>query len=266
LEVFVMNSPFPGVDPYIESQHFWPDFHASFLLYWRNALRDLLPDHYEARIDEQVSLVETHPRRRAHRLDPDVAVTRGQQPGAGPAAPAQEGVAVLEPVTIPWALVDEHTERHLEILHRPDRTLVAVLELLSPANKEEPGFSAYRAKRNALVQQPVHLVNVDLLLLGNRLPLSAPLPRGDTYALVSRADRRPDCEVYAWTVRQPLPAIPIPLLAPDPDVRVDLGAVFAATYRRARYDRSLDYTAEPPHALAPADRDWARQQVRAARP
>jgi hypothetical protein len=25
-----MKSPFPGVDPYIESQHYWPDFHATF--------------------------------------------------------------------------------------------------------------------------------------------------------------------------------------------------------------------------------------------
>ena len=36
---------------------------------------------------------------------------------------------------------------------------------------------------------------------------------------LSRADRRPDADVYAWTVRDPLPSIPIPLLPPDPDVR-----------------------------------------------
>jgi hypothetical protein len=55
-------------------------------------------------------------------------------------------------------------------LHRPDRILVAVLELLSPANKEEPGRSVDLAKRNALVYYPVHLVELDLLPKGQWLP------------------------------------------------------------------------------------------------
>ena len=64
---------------------------------------------------------------------------------------APAGVATLEPVTIPLVIEEEEThERYIEILHRPERTLVAVLELLSPANKEEPGRSDYLAKRNAL--------------------------------------------------------------------------------------------------------------------
>ena len=53
-----MSSPFPGVDPYIEPQGFWPDFHASFITYLRDALADQLPSNYEARIDERVNLVE----------------------------------------------------------------------------------------------------------------------------------------------------------------------------------------------------------------
>ena len=28
----IMPSPFPGIDPYLESQHFWEDFHPSFPL------------------------------------------------------------------------------------------------------------------------------------------------------------------------------------------------------------------------------------------
>jgi hypothetical protein len=47
-----MPSPFPGVDPYLESQHFWPDFHARFMNYWCEALADQLPENYEARMDE----------------------------------------------------------------------------------------------------------------------------------------------------------------------------------------------------------------------
>src|SRR5438046_2302924 len=200
-----MPSPFPGMDPYLETPAFWSDFHASFITYWRDALSDCLPSNYEARIDEKVNLVEVLPSRR-RLLEPDVALTQRGRSSAPSPAPA--GVATLEPVTLSLLIEEETHARHIEILHRPDRTLVAVLELLSPANKEEPGRAVYLAKRNALVFHPVHLVEVDLLLKGQRLPLEEDLPPGDYYALVSRGDQRPTCNVYAWTLRQSLPPIP----------------------------------------------------------
>jgi hypothetical protein len=166
------------VDPYLESQGLWPDFHARFVNYWCEALAESLPDNYEARIDERVSLVELPPER-IMRIAPDLAV------------------ATLQPVTVPLVIEEEERQTFVEILRRPGRTLVAVLELLSPANKEEPGRSSYLAKRNALLQQPVHLVEVDFLLDGQRLPLAHKPPAGDFYAYVARADRRPDCDVYA---------------------------------------------------------------------
>ena len=160
-------------------------------------------------------------------------------------------------------LIEEEThERHIEILHRPDRTLVAVLELLSPTNKEEPGRTLYLAKRNALVYHPIHLVELDLLLKGKRLPLEEELPLGDYYALVSRSNRRPKCDVYAWTLRHALPAIPIPLLAPDPDVWFDLGALFRTTYERGRYHRSVDYSAAAPVKLSEAAQVWVAEHAR----
>src|SRR5205085_8771496 len=130
------------------------------------------------------------------------------------------GALALEPVTIPLMILDETREVFIEILHRPDRSLVSVLELLSPSNKIDPGRGDYLAKRNAILRQPVHLVELDLLVGGRRLPMDRPLPAGDYYVLVARGDRRPDCDVYAWTVRQPLPTFRVPLLAPDPDILI----------------------------------------------
>src|SRR5262245_7174752 len=201
-----MPSPFPGMDPYLETPALWSDFHASFITYLRDALIACLPSNYEARIDEKVHLVEVSPPRKKL-IEPDVAVTQ-RGPSRTP-SPAPAGVAVLEPVTMSLVIEEETHERHIEIRHRPDRTLVAVLELLSPANKEEPGRTLYLAKRNALLHHPVHLVEVDLLLKGQRLPLEQDLPPGDYYALVSHGDQRPACQVYAWTLRQALPPIPI---------------------------------------------------------
>src|SRR5689334_14463863 len=99
-----MPSPFPGVDPYLESQNYWPDFHARFINYWCEALADQLPDHYEARMDERVNLVEGPPET-TRRVEPDLAVARRGPSGAAPAVPP--GVATPEPVTIPILIVDE---------------------------------------------------------------------------------------------------------------------------------------------------------------
>jgi len=247
------------MDPYLETPALWSDFHASFITYWRDALIACLPSNYEARIDEKVSLVEMSPPRKKL-IEPDPAVT--QREPSRPPSPTPAGVAVLEPVNLELVIEEETHERHIEIRHRPDRTLVAVLELLSPANKEEPGRTLYLGKRNALAHHPVHLVEVDLLLKGQRLPLNQDLPSGDYYVLVSRGNRRPVCQVYPWTLQQPLPAIPIPLLAPDPDVWIDLGAVFATTYQRGRYERSIDYNAPPPIALDAARLAWVTERAR----
>jgi hypothetical protein len=107
-------------------------------------------------------------------------------------------------------------------------------------------------------------VELDLLLSGRRMPLQRDYPPGHYFALVAPSNRRPMCDVYGRTVREPLPTIPIPLLPPDPPIHVDLGAVFSVTYDRGRYLRSLDYTAAPHPALSEEDRVWAAERARAA--
>ncbi|MBI3462877.1 MAG: DUF4058 family protein [Planctomycetes bacterium] len=248
-----MPSPFPGMDPYLENPAFWPDFHARFITYWCDTLRELLPEQYEARVDERVNLVEVHPEH-VKLIAPDVSITRD----ASATMPASEakGVATIEPTVIPLAMEEGVRETYIEIRRRPERTLIAVLELLSPSNKEEPGRSIYLAKRNALLHQDVHLVELDLLLADRRLPLAGPYPAGDYFALVSRSDRRPDCHVFAWTIREPLPTIPIPLRSPDRDIAIDLGAVFTQNYDRGGYRRSLIYQAPPDVKLPPQDLSW----------
>jgi hypothetical protein len=143
-----MPIPFPGMDPYLESQGYWPDFHARFVTYWCDALADVLPEGYEARLDERVSLVEL-PAREIR--EPDVSLLRREtkQPAAG----LTSSVATFEPVTIPLVIEEETREAYIQVLHRPERSLVAVLELLPPSNKEQPGRSAYLAKRNALLHR-----------------------------------------------------------------------------------------------------------------
>src|SRR5438067_1845383 len=142
-----MPSPFPGMDPYLESPAYWADFHATFITYWRDAVTDHLPDNYEARIDRRVVLEE--------------------------------------PPEAPLLILDKPKQGYIKVIQRPGRMLIAVLELLSPSNKAGADRGADLAKRDALLHQEVHLVELDLLLRGRRLPMDAPLPPGHYYAFVS---------------------------------------------------------------------------------
>jgi hypothetical protein len=262
-----MRSKFPGIDPFLEDQGFWPDFHHTFLSCCRDALYDRMPENYEARIGERFSLFEAE-YEKPRLIEPDVAIV-GRREGRSPAASstATAGPLMLEPVMVPIAMTVIAKERQtwIEVRRMPERELVTVIELLSPTNKGGHGRREYIDRRNAILDQPVHLVELDFLLGGRRLPMGGELPPGDFYAVVTRADRRPSSAVYAWSIRQPLPLIPIPLKAPDPDVPLDLSAVFATTYARGRYAQWVQYASPLNLPFESGDnKEWVDEIVQGA--
>ena len=163
-----------------------------------------------------------------------------------------------------FAMTMEIKEIWIEIVRHPGQQLVAVIEVLSPDNNRSDGADRYDNKRMEILAGPVHVIEIDLLIAGRRLPMRRPLPPAHYYAMVGDATRRPDCEVYRWTVRQPLPAIPIPLLAPDPPVLLELAAVYSLTYDRGRYARELDYSTPLAGSWSADDLDWIAKRVGAA--
>src|SRR5262249_52898574 len=90
--------------------------------------------------------------------------------------------------------------------------------------------------------------------------------RGDCHALVSRTEQRPLADVYSWSILDRLPTIPIPLMAPDPDIPLELAAIFATVYPRGQYERSIDYRAPLGLPLGAEDRAWAEALARSALP
>jgi hypothetical protein len=261
-----MASPFPGFDPFLEDQGYWRQFHTTFLAEALYSLADRLPDTYAVVIEERVSLVYEGDGDPFRELQPDAMILRSPRPSSAPSAPA--GTATLEPVlgTLPDRQVEEVIEKRLEIRLLPDRELVTAIELLSPSNKRLPGAPLYIDKRDDLIQQEIHLVELDLLIAGKRLPMKDNLPPGQYYAFVSRAERRPISEIYVWTMRDLLPPIPIPLKVPDPDIMLDLAATFSTVYERSRVERLIDYTAPLKLPLNPEDRAWAESLARSAVP
>ena len=249
-----MPSPFPGMDPYLESPPLWTDFHSRFINAWCETLADSLPGDFEASLGERVYLVEQDPDSRKL-IYPDVALVE-KEANARRSREAAAGATMLEPVTLPVIIPEGPREAFIEILHRPDSSLVAVLELLSPANKEQPGRTEYMLKRHALLYQNVHLVELDLLMGGRRLATPQPLPKGDYHYLVHRGEERPNCQVYSWHLSQPLPRLPVPLRSPHPDLAFELAAVFTTAYDRGRFLRRVGYGGPCPAPLDEAQRSW----------
>jgi hypothetical protein len=248
------------MDPYIEGYGDWLDFHNRFTTYCCDLLNDRLPEGYAASVDTQLKLVHAEDNAVEGRMRPDLGVHA--DPARTP-SPTRGGgsVSTLEPRTLTLPVdYDEIRESSVQILHYPDRRLVTHVELLSPTNKRNPGRGEYLAKHTALIhQQKVNMVEIDLLLTGERLETVEPLPAGDYYAFVTRANRLPQVDVYAWGVRHTLPSIPVPLLPPDADVPIDLALLVKQVYDRGRYAQLLPYDKPAPAGLADADRGWAKE-------
>lgn len=260
-----MPTPFPGMDPYIEAQGRWPDFHHEFISQCRAGINAQLPDDYVAVINERVQTIGLAQKPRA--ALPDVLVARE------PNAPLREksasgAVATLDPLVLPQSVkwLDEPTESYIEIFHLPEYRLVTGVEVLSPGNKVNPGRIAYLSKRQDILHHGANLVEVDLLLSGTRLSLLKPLPSDDFFAFVTRWGSHDQCSVYHWSVRAVLPVIPVPLKAPDADAHLDLAAAFNAAYDLGRYSRVLRYEQPPGLPLSPADMEWVHSTAVARRP
>jgi hypothetical protein len=252
------------MDPCIESQ-LWPDFHHTLITVMREALWPLMRPRYVVRVEERVYVERQPDDRRA--IVPDVTMLE-REGAKSPAAEAIEPapVVTVTPVVLTLPMPERKRQAFLTVRERETMAVVTVLEVLSLDNKRSgsDGRREYLRKREAILESEVHLVELDLLRGGARLPTVEPLPPAPYYAFVSRAERRPRVEVYPWTLRQPLPTVPIPLANADPDVALDLQTLFTTVYDRAGYGYALDYrrAIEPP--LSAADAAWVRQILAAA--
>jgi hypothetical protein len=249
------------MDPFIEHEE-WEDFHARFHTAISDFLSPQVEPRYVVRVERRV-YVQHRDDESDHLRRADVAVLLTESHANTWSSPATAPTATLAPVECVMEMPEEIRETYLVIRLRDTREVVTVLELLSPRNKRpgSDGRREYLERRDEVLQSQAHLVALDLLRDGERLPFRTPLPPGDYYASIGRRDRRPRAEVYAWRLRDRLPTIPVPLKKGDPDVMLDLQAVFTTVYDRARYDLSLDYTLPLQPPLSASDKEWFRERM-----
>src|SRR5438477_6893310 len=114
-----MPSPFPGMDPYIESW-IWPSFHANVIVAIQDQLNPRLPKRYIASTEIYVWRFDNSEEERLMLGGPDVHVSDLRPAPAGSAA-----AAVVAPITtvLPGVV---RKQRYLKITDPEGRRVVAV--------------------------------------------------------------------------------------------------------------------------------------------
>lgn len=224
-----MASPFPGMDPYLESPAVWPAFQHHFVAALGEVLQRSLGDDYRLRVAQRYY--------------------------------------VNQQVLFTSVTNEEHREELLEVRQRSTGRLVTWLSVVSPTNRTSPiGRQEYLASRDEARRQGAHLVEFDLVLQGQTcLDLSSSsLPEFD-YAVCVCRSRRPDrFELYTATLDKRLPRVRVPLTLDDRDTVVDVQLVLTRAYDAL--NPAIDYQQRPPVLLDDARSKWVRQLLAGGNP
>jgi len=260
-----MKSPFPGMDPYLEG-YIWPDVHNSLAGAIRELLAPRLAPKYVARI-EPYTVEDTSPELEVGITYPDVAVLSRKNMLQEPVVAYERSSKFTPPdVEIPSIAAVPVRIPVIEIRDVAKNRLITAIEILSPVNKKQPGLDAYREKRMDLHRAGVHLVEIDLLRRGTRPFIHPMMPKAHYIVTLVRAGSR-KTEVWAFNVQNVLPILPIPLVAPDPDVPLDLKQALDLIYERGLYELSIDYGKDPPPPeFGEEERGWMRDSIKENQP
>jgi Protein of unknown function (DUF4058) len=255
-----MASPFPGMDPYLEGS-LWTTVHTTLAVEIVRRLNPQLLPRYvalssrrfvmESPEDLEISVETTYP---------DVAVVQS--------APTQEEHADIETFEAPlrMATLTRTPVPHItvEIRDIGNRRVVTVIEILSPTNKRGEGYDEYTEKRDRTLRGSAHLIELDLLRRGRRVPMQRKLPRFPYFAFLCRHEDRFIANVWPISLDKPLPSIPVPLLPGDVDAKLDLQQALTNVYDECGLRFMIDYSKPPEVPLSPEQAAWADEILRTA--
>jgi hypothetical protein len=265
-----MKSPFPGMDPYIESQGLWENFHYLLIAHIQQQLATVVPERYFVRAAERSYHVLMGRDEKTDRpFTPDVKITTPERrkktkKKTGGVAVA-ERASELEPLTLRAFVTEEHREGFIEIYEDdPELRLVTTIEVLSPSNKAfgTEGWYRYQSKRYSALLGGVNLVEIDLLRNGRRPLMRDPWPESPYALLVGRANQNLRCQVWPAYFDRVLPSLSMPLTTPDADVPLDLQPLIDKVYELSRYGRTIDYRKPLQPPLTAEEQTWWDARLR----
>jgi hypothetical protein len=260
-----MPSPFPGMDPYLEGR-VWPDFHHRLITAIGDALAPQVAPAYYVAIEERVTAIEVGTDEETRRPDAAIIPTGVPAPssGGGTAVAVVPEVAAAT-VTLPF--YDKVREGYLEIRDVEHHVVVTAIEVLSPTNKvHSEGRNEYEKKRRQVLSSATSLIEIDLLRAGEPMAMT-PKPASDYRILVSRDSEYPNAQLFTFSIRQPIPTVPVPLKYGETEAQLALQELLGQVYDRAHYELRLRYRLSPPEpALSPEDATWAAELLQSGGP
>ncbi|MGL6075856.1 MAG: DUF4058 family protein [Fimbriiglobus sp.] len=257
-----MPSPFPGMDPYLEHPDFWPGFHTKYLVALAAQIGPRLPDGLYAEVEQYIRLESD--------IDDSDEEPITYRPDVLVASKVKKKVKTLSAIYEPGLALNlpkpkkTSTKRFIAISKLRTREVVTVVELLSHSDKSgSTNGKQYHLKRETYLANGISFVEIDLIRSGHRMVKPQQnIPDADYYFLVSPAFEFPVAEVWATTVRDALPSLPIPTGKSLPPVVVDQRVAMDRVYEEAAYNRQLDYTQPPIPALRSGDAEWAEALIK----
>ncbi|MEB3292764.1 MAG: DUF4058 family protein [Synechococcales bacterium] len=247
-----MPSPLPGMNPFLETPELWSEFHSRMIVAIADALDETLSRDYRVAVEKRVYLDQG---------DETVLIGIPDVSVIAPQSAIIASTAVVDvPITVEIPLEEEVQERYLEIREVATGRVVTVIELLSPKNKRSKvGREAYLQKRRQIMMSQTHLVEIDLLRGGEALPMTGAIS-SHYRILISTSQKRPKAQLYAFNLRQPIPAIAVPLNG-DATVLLDLQPLLHRIYDKARFELAIDYQQPLSPKLSEEDATWILELV-----
>ena len=255
-----MRSPFPGKDPFLESPALWSSFQSRLIVAIANAIEETLSPEYYVEVETRTYLDDEQEELLIG--IPDVSIIANSNLLAPPDSSNLAIQVCPQQVTIPMPVTVR--ERYLEIRQVKNHQAITALELLSPKNKKNgAGRDRYLKKRQDILSSATHLVELDLLRIGQSMPMTENDHSSTYRILISRSPQRPAANLYPIQLWQPLPNLPIPLKTNQEIVPLSLQTVVDEIYSRARYSNRIDYSQPiPSPSLTHDEQAWVQSQLR----
>ncbi|MFN6558328.1 MAG: DUF4058 family protein [Nostoc sp. ChiSLP01] len=254
-----MNSPFPGMNPYLENPVFWAEVHHRLITALADTIEENIPPEYRVAIEQRTYLSEDSDSVLVG--IPDVSVftkqTSSQQYSVTNNQSTSDGITVMIP------LPEHITENYLEIREVSTGFVLTSIEVLSPKNKRHgEGRKAYELKRKQVLASLSNLVEIDFLRVGKPMLVFGEIPATDYQIIVSRSLMRPQAKLYGFSIREAIPLFSLPLQSEDTEPILNLQSLLHGIYNRARYHLAIDYNQEPVPPLKPEDALWSDMLLR----
>ncbi|MDX2078675.1 MAG: DUF4058 family protein [bacterium] len=271
----IAHNIFEGINPVLNEKLLyegrWQDFHNSYLVHLRDALkRALITKGYHIGLEESVQIQRLGDDNKSYR--PDLIISQRYL------SAHTSATTLTAPATQTFLFEEVFDEADTEmtaivIRKRDDAQPVTWIELLSPTNKSPyRNFAEYLSKRTGVYTAGVSFIELDFIhtqppALSRIADYSSQAVNASPF-YIGVFEPRPSVKkgqifVYNFGVADKIPTIPIPLAGEETYI-FDFNAPYQKMFDDALYGLEIDYTTDSYHHYHLADRDYILKRIASA--